>query len=82
MRGHVLGEPAQSRALAGGVVGLAGDQRAGQGLVAALRGATDAHEPGAVVNRLDGHPLLGCRVDEIARRDLVLLRREAQRVDE
>jgi hypothetical protein len=64
------------------VVGRPGDQRARERLVAASRPSPDLDDAVAVVDALDVHPLLSGRVDVLARADLVVLGREAQRVDE
>ena len=68
--------------LLAGVVGRPGDQGARERLVAQSGPPPELDDPVAIVDPLDVHPLLCGRVDVIARTDLVVLRREAQRVDE
>lgn len=59
-----------------------GDQRPRKRLAAPGRPSSDLEDPLAVVDPLDGYALLGRRVDIVARTNLVILRREAQRVNQ
>src|SRR3954452_11354956 len=74
-------EAAQRGALRAGVVRCAGNQRPRKGLRGAVGRAADLDDALAVVDSLDADALLRGRVDVVAGPDLVLLRREPQRLD-